>query len=421
VHAVAQPHVRVVTTLRADFLPQCAAIPDLAPLLQAPAALYLLTPPGPAALADMIRRPAERAGVALEDGLADEILQDAGTDPGALPLIAFCLEELYRQTTPDRRLTVKAYDTLGRLRGAISRRAAALLEELRKIGGADLDAALSQVFRALVHVDAAGKATRRRAYQDELGDTAQIRPIINELVKGRLLAVGNADGRATVMLAHEALLQEWSALYEWLDCHRAQLQRIQMLIAALGDADRVIRERAAEALRQIGPAVAEAMPALTVVLGNALTRWDTIRIFVKIGPAAVPGLITAPRNAKTEIRVGAVEALKQFGPTAAPAVPALMTALHDAEAEVRWVAGEALGQIGLSAVPALITALGHPEAKVRQNVAFALGRIGPAAAAAVPALITTLSDAEVYWNALQALVVRMRHLLGALDHHHCFG
>src|SRR5918995_220961 len=116
--------------VRADFLPQCAVLPDLAQLLQAPAALYLLAPPGPAALADMIRKPAERAGLELEDGLADEILKDAGTDPGTLPLMAFCLEELYRRTTPDHQLTMDAYEALGRLHGAISRRASTLLEEL---------------------------------------------------------------------------------------------------------------------------------------------------------------------------------------------------------------------------------------------------------------------------------------------------
>jgi hypothetical protein len=42
-HAVAQPHLRVVVTLRADFLPQCAALADLAPLLQA--GTFVLVPP----------------------------------------------------------------------------------------------------------------------------------------------------------------------------------------------------------------------------------------------------------------------------------------------------------------------------------------------------------------------------------------
>jgi len=205
--AVAQPDLRVVVTLRADFLPQGAALPDLAPLLQA--GTFVLAPPGPAALADMIRRPAERAGLVLEDGLADEILKDAGTDPGALPLMAFCLDELYRKTAPDHWLTIDAYDALGRLRGVISRQAAALLKELRETKDVDLDAALPQVFQNLVHVDATGMATRRRAFRDELDKVDQIRLIIDALVQGRLLAAEDADGRATVTLAHEMLLLEW--------------------------------------------------------------------------------------------------------------------------------------------------------------------------------------------------------------------
>jgi len=59
-YAVAQQHLRVVVTLRADFLPQCAALPDVAPLLQA--GTFVLAPPAQAALADMIRRPESAPG-----------------------------------------------------------------------------------------------------------------------------------------------------------------------------------------------------------------------------------------------------------------------------------------------------------------------------------------------------------------------
>ena len=165
--AADDPRLRVLATLRADFLPQGMADPVLAPLLQA--GTFPLGPPGSAALTDMIRRPAEQAGLVLEEGLADAILRDAGGDPGeALPLVAFCLEELYRQHGAERRLTLDAYRAMDGLRGAISRRASELLDDFRKAEGADLDAALPQLFRALVHVDAAGKAARRRASRDAL-------------------------------------------------------------------------------------------------------------------------------------------------------------------------------------------------------------------------------------------------------------
>jgi HEAT repeat protein len=401
-HVVAQPHLRVVATLREDFLSQCTAMPDLAPLLQAPAALFPPAQPGSAALAEMISRPAERAGLEMEPGLADEILKDAGTDPGVLPLMAFCLEELYQQTAPDHRLTLDAYDHLGRLRGAISRRAAVLLEELREAGGADLDAALPGVFRTLIHVDAAGTATRHRAFRDELGDTPQIQLIIDKLVKGRLLAAGGVDGRATVTLAHEALISKWPALHEWLNCNRIQLQRIQLLIANLTDVAADVRWSAARALGQIGPA---AVPALITVLIdiNAYqdVRGDAAEALGLIGPATaevVPVLITVLGDANKDVRWNAACALGQIGSAAAEAVPALITALGDANEDVRWNAAWALGQIGSAAaeaVPALITALGDANEDVRWNAFEALGQLGPAGAKAVLGLITLLGDADI--------------------------
>ena len=167
-------------------------------------------------------------------------------------MMAFCLEELYQQTAPEHRLTMGTYKATGRLRDAISRRAAALLEELRETKGVDLDTVLPQLFHALVHVDATGMATRRRAFQDKLGDTAHIRPIIDKLVKGRLLAAEDADGQATITLAHEALLLEWPALRDWLEHNRKQFQRIQRLLLSLSPSEIADRRYAAEELGKSG-------------------------------------------------------------------------------------------------------------------------------------------------------------------------
>jgi hypothetical protein len=90
------PCIQIIATLRADFLPQCAAEPALTAQLRE--GTFILGEPGPAALLDMIRKPAERAGLDLGEGLADEILRDIGGDPGTLPLMAFCLEELYQRS-----------------------------------------------------------------------------------------------------------------------------------------------------------------------------------------------------------------------------------------------------------------------------------------------------------------------------------
>jgi hypothetical protein len=74
--------VRVLVTLRADFYHLCLAWDRLTELLENGS--YPLKAPGAGALHEMITRPAERAGLAFEADLADRILDETGSEPGAL-------------------------------------------------------------------------------------------------------------------------------------------------------------------------------------------------------------------------------------------------------------------------------------------------------------------------------------------------
>jgi (1->4)-alpha-D-glucan 1-alpha-D-glucosylmutase len=432
--AVDNPRLRVMATLRADFLPQCAAEQALAALLQA--GTFVLGAPRPTALSDMIRRPAERAGLDLGEGLVDEILTDAGGEPGeALPLVAFCLEELYRRTAPEHRLTLDAYRAMGGLRGAIARRADELLKELQAAEAAGLSAALPQTFRALVHVDATGKAARQRTPRNALlARPAPIPQLAETLIHGRLLLAEEAGGRATITLAHEALLQWWPALREWVDQNRAQMQRIQRQMLGLAAHESKDRQHAAEALKEIGPAAAEAapevVPALVATLGDddVAVRRAAIEALTAIGPAAVLPLANALEAADKVLRRAAAEALGRIEPAAvemAPeVVPTLVAALADADVAVRRTAAELLGRIGATAGSALAAALGGSSTTVRRTAAEVLGRIGPAAAEAapevVPALVAALGDADAtvrraVAEALKQTRFRLRNSQGGND------
>jgi len=72
---------------------------------------------------------------------------------------------------------------------------------------------------------------------------------------------------------------------------------------------------------------------------------------------------------------------------------------------VRRRAASTLGKVGPAAVPALVQALKDANAEVRGLSAFMLGEIGPAAKDAVPALTEALEDADwaVRFNAQEAL------------------
>ena len=91
----------VVATLRSDFFGRCAELPLLAELSQGDG-LYHLLPPSNAELSQIIKQPAAAAGLEFElhpetkESLDNRLRDAAIRNPEALPLLQFCLEELYR-------------------------------------------------------------------------------------------------------------------------------------------------------------------------------------------------------------------------------------------------------------------------------------------------------------------------------------
>jgi hypothetical protein len=129
-------HVWVIATMRKDFWHQADDTPELVQLAEGHGRLELL-PPTQTQLSQMIRRPAAAAGVGFErhpttdvplnEIIADEVAREAG----ALPLLSYLLDQLYRGDVLEGQgsaLTIATYERLGRLEGAIATRAEAVLE-----------------------------------------------------------------------------------------------------------------------------------------------------------------------------------------------------------------------------------------------------------------------------------------------------
>jgi hypothetical protein len=110
-------------------------------------------------------------------------------------------------------------------------------------------------------------------------------------------------------------------------------------------------------------------------------------------------------------RLHALQELGSIGPAAADAVPALVEALKDQNQDVRGWAVHGLSRIGPAAMPGLVEALKNQDAGVSGTAARALGRIGPAAADAVPALVEALKNqnAEVRGEAAGARSAGQQH------------
>jgi len=203
-----QPRVRIVVTMRHDFVHRAIEIPELAELLNL-GSLHLAAPTA-GTLAQMVKRPAELAGLEFDDGLPEQILSDMGSDAGALALMAYMLDELYKIAVNhhDRRLTFADYNALEGVQGAIGKRAEQTFQQLTLDNKERL---LERVFRELVQVDERGIATRQRALREHFGEEEMV--MIHEFTSTRLLVI-DADN---VEVAHEALFRSWRRLKSWIE------------------------------------------------------------------------------------------------------------------------------------------------------------------------------------------------------------
>ncbi|MFN8621505.1 MAG: AAA family ATPase [Chloroflexota bacterium] len=202
-----RPGLKVIVSMRADHYGRCAAYPALARLMGTDQ--VLVGPLTRAELAAVVEHPAQRAGLRVEPALTAALVEDAGDEPGVLPLLSTALLELW-QARDGSRLTLAAYRASGGLHGAIAR--------LAESTWSGLDPHRRAVARSiLLRLAGPGEGTalvRRRVPRAELDadrDPA-VGEVLRSLTEARLLTAGED----TVEVAHEALLREWPRLQEWL-------------------------------------------------------------------------------------------------------------------------------------------------------------------------------------------------------------
>jgi tetratricopeptide (TPR) repeat protein len=203
----------VIATMRSDFAARLEEQADLMSL-SAAAQVYVLGPPRPDELADIIREPAKASGLDWESSngvsLDQVILREATSSPEALPLLEHALDRLY-EGREGRRLTFAAYANLGGLKGGIAATADAVLDEQHSA-----DDVFTRLMRALVSVDESGTATRRYALLSEFSEGTPERALLNALIERRLCVTDRRGLNPVVSFAHEALIQFWPRAVNWL-------------------------------------------------------------------------------------------------------------------------------------------------------------------------------------------------------------
>ncbi|MFI8185892.1 trypsin-like peptidase domain-containing protein [Actinacidiphila glaucinigra] len=231
------PSVHVLATLRADFLEPVLGHPHLGPVIGR--YLHALSPLGKDGLRDIVITPVDTLpGVSFETHLAERILADTGTEPGALPLLALTLDLLWQRQRGGV-LTHSAYDELGGVTGALGNHANRVWAEHVS---PDDEATARLLFTHLVRLPlGAAAATRKLARRSDFSED-QWRIAQRLAAHTRLLVTDRgAEGTETVELTHEALIGEWDKLAAWVAEDRSFLgwrETVQHEMDRWQDADR---------------------------------------------------------------------------------------------------------------------------------------------------------------------------------------
>jgi HEAT repeat protein len=189
------------------------------------------------------------------------------------------------------------------------------------------------------------------------------------------------------------------------------------LINDLGDTDLHVRQRAAEALGELGPKARVAIPALIEalhidVVGMPVEKYaegfnaqDAVeQALAQLGEASVAPLIRALRAADPLHRMELERALARVGK---PAVKPLVKELAERRSGVREDAVSALGLMGTEArpaIPELQKMLKDPDRHVRISAALALYRLTGQVGASIRVLVGAIQDEQsTAFSALMAL------------------
>jgi hypothetical protein len=203
------PH-RLIFTMRADFTGH---------LLENHREFFAVAEPGILMLPRMtrdeleqaIRRPAKVVGLNLENNLVETILDHADEKPYALPLVEFALTQLWEKRDGDQ-ITLRAYDAMGGLVGAIDHHADAALALLSP---EQRRTALSAL-RNLVRVSSVEFPVRTRRRLAEFGKQGQtvIRALAEKDTRLVVISYDEEVRENVVELSHEVLIREWKILHD---------------------------------------------------------------------------------------------------------------------------------------------------------------------------------------------------------------
>lgn len=217
--------VHVLITMRSDFVGDCARFHGLPEAVSA--TQFLVPSLTRGQLEEVICKPIDKAGAAIDPTLVERLLIDSGDEPDQLPVLQHCLLRLWEQagtlrrtgediSSPLRNLTLSDYAKVGGIANGLSQHADEILAGLP---GREL--AVEQAFRALAERDKEHREVRRALlYSQLLAESgvaeAELRQVLDRFraddcsfLTPSISARTEIGPETRIDVGHEALLRRW--------------------------------------------------------------------------------------------------------------------------------------------------------------------------------------------------------------------
>uniref|UniRef100_UPI0040570036 nSTAND1 domain-containing NTPase n=1 Tax=Candidatus Electronema sp. TaxID=2698783 RepID=UPI0040570036 len=224
--SVCHERVTVLIAMRADFQEILLGYSIFAESLNKYPPLYI-SPINEDGVRAAIEQPALMLGVSFESGLIDLLIRDLDREPGSLPLLEFCLTQLWERQMY-RKITHEAYKSIGGVQQSLTNHADGVYVEF---AAGDWEH-VRQIFLKLVRPGQCTEDTRQVANLAQF--SRKQRDVIKILADRRLVVTGldAKNQESTVEVVHEVLIRRWQTLRQWVNEERNFLiwrEKLKML------------------------------------------------------------------------------------------------------------------------------------------------------------------------------------------------
>jgi energy-coupling factor transporter ATP-binding protein EcfA2 len=230
--------IHVVLTMRSDFLGDCARFRDLPEMLND--GQYLI----PRLTRDQkrasIEGPIAVSGASIAPRLTQRLLNDAGDDPDALPVMQHALMrtwDAWQAAGATGPIDLEHYQAIGGMAQSLSQHADQAYAGLAALPGAQ--AAAQSLFRGLCERAADYRETRRPSTLADLCDVAGT----DTALMTQVIDAFRRDGRTFIMpgwptplqpgtmidISHESLIRQWQTLRDWVQAEARSAALYQRL------------------------------------------------------------------------------------------------------------------------------------------------------------------------------------------------